>query len=301
MHQKISTFLAEKNISFRHENHVLDAMLTEATLKLENNRLVEVLISLQVDFEKYTFIDSQAIFHLDDDKKTQGSDYDFDKKTPILLDLILDNTFLEKIDSYEAKDFIHLLVQENKNSPTNQLLNFQSWYVLHVKQEVEVPAQIAEDGILKMGYATTWYESKFAKKLPTSTLFRDIFNFYKAAFPYCEVIEANKSFGFAFQNQEYTWNCLVVVREQYKQVLFYSFVPYPVLDKEIILKKITELNYDLPVGNFEMEWESGQVRFKTYLDFDQQQLNAQMLQTLFEANIYSMNKFLPQLEVFSKN
>jgi len=301
MHQKISTFLAEKNISFHHENHVLDAMLTEATLKLENNRLVEVLITLQVDFEKYTHIDTQHIFHLDDDKKTQGSDYDFDKKAPILLDLILDNAFLEKIDSYEAKDFIYLLVQENKNNPTNKLLDSQSWYVMHVKQEVEVPAQIAEDGKLKMGYATTWYESKFAKKLPTSTLFRDIFNFYKAAFPYCEVIEANKNFGFSFQNQEYTWKCMVVVREQYKQILFYSYLPYPILDRELILKKITEINYDLPVGNFEMEWESGQVRFKTYLDFDQQQLNAQMLQSLFEANMYSMNKFLPQLEVFSKN
>jgi hypothetical protein len=56
------------------------------------------------------------------------------------------------------------------------------------------------------------------------------------------------------------------------------------------------VNYGLVIGNFEMDWEDGEIRFKTSLDFMGEPFSENLLNQLFNDNLRTMNLYLPGLE-----
>jgi hypothetical protein len=299
--QSISTFLAVKEIHFYTDNAKIPLKLTESTLVFEGNRLSEVKICLEVSFAQYEQIDQQHLFHLEDDKKDISEAYHFDPLRNITIELILDRAVFSQVNSIKAQDFIQLLSQlDNANAPAD-LLAAQNWYVLTVKQEVTLPAEMATKGSLAMGYATVWYAEKFAEKMPESVLFSRISTFFRAVYPDLTVVEPSRQFKFLHQDPSgHTWECSLVLREQQQQVMFYADFPYPVKEKNIALRKINEINYDLPIGNFEMHPDEGTVRFKTYVDFSRIELHAALVQAIYDASIYNMNKYWSAIEALAQ-
>ena len=98
-----------------------------------------------------------------------------------------------------------------------------------------------------------------------------------------------------FQGMNGSWLCYAQAREPEEQVIFYSDLAINVPpDKRLkIAEFITRVNYGMVIGNFEMDFEDGEVRYKTSLDIEGAELTAAMIRQLVYANLVITDRYLP--------
>jgi hypothetical protein len=100
-----------------------------------------------------------------------------------------------------------------------------------------------------------------------------------------------------FQGDNGRWSCVARIREEQQQVIFYSIAPVNVVAEKrmAVAEFITRANYGLIMGNFEMDFEDGEIRYKTSLDVEGDRLNAALLKQIVYANVMMMDNYLPGL------
>lgn len=98
-----------------------------------------------------------------------------------------------------------------------------------------------------------------------------------------------------FQGDNGHWICQARANAEISQVVFYALCPVNAPPAKIaaLAEYITRANYDLVIGNFELNFETGQVRFKTSLDVEGTQLTPELVKNLVYANVFLMDKYLP--------
>jgi hypothetical protein len=91
------------------------------------------------------------------------------------------------------------------------------------------------------------------------------------------------------------WHCLAEVREEAAQFLFYSLCPYDIPDEALlpIEQFINRANFGLIIGNFEIDTDEGDMRYKTSIDVSGSQLDMALIHHLVYANVISMDRYLP--------
>ncbi len=99
----------------------------------------------------------------------------------------------------------------------------------------------------------------------------------------------------AFQGSNGRWLCFAQAREEMRQVVFYSVAPVQVPeDKRMAVAEfITRANYGLILGNFEMDFGDGELRYKTSIDVENTTLNMELLQPLTFVNVSTMDRYMP--------
>jgi hypothetical protein len=99
--------------------------------------------------------------------------------------------------------------------------------------------------------------------------------------------------GFAGDNGE--WNCYFKVREEQEQILFYSL--FPINAKQAVrmamAEFLTRANYALAIGNFEMDFDDGEIRYKTSADVEGIELQPIFIKNLVHSNVVIMDRYLP--------
>lgn len=100
-----------------------------------------------------------------------------------------------------------------------------------------------------------------------------------------------------FQGQNGRWTCYAQVRTEVGQFVMYSVCPVMVPEtlRGAAAEFITRANYGLIIGNFELDFDDGEVRYKTSLDAEQTALTGALLQPLVYANVWTMDRYLPGL------
>lgn len=90
------------------------------------------------------------------------------------------------------------------------------------------------------------------------------------------------------------WSTYAVAFDQSRQVAVYGVLPFAVdaEQRPAIVELITRLNFGQIVGNFEIDLDDGEVRFKTSLDFEDAELTTPLLRQLVRANIAMMEHHL---------
>ncbi|MBD2541006.1 YbjN domain-containing protein [Coleofasciculus sp. FACHB-SPT36] len=98
-----------------------------------------------------------------------------------------------------------------------------------------------------------------------------------------------------FQGAHGQWRCYGVLQESPKQFVFYSICPIIVASENRLAMAdfLTRANYNLLVGNFEMDFEDGEIRYKTSINFEGSQLDHALLKQLAYINVVMMNQYLP--------
>lgn len=83
------------------------------------------------------------------------------------------------------------------------------------------------------------------------------------------------------QGKNAEWVCLLRVFEQTERVLVYSLLPdsVPEAQRSDLALMLTQINYGLIVGNFEMDLDDGEIRYKTSLDVEGILLNSAFART----------------------
>jgi hypothetical protein len=99
----------------------------------------------------------------------------------------------------------------------------------------------------------------------------------------------------ATQGENGQWNCFAQAREEQQQLVFYSVCPVaaPKKRRPAVMKFLTRANYGLAIGNFEMDLDDGEIRFKTSIDVEGDRLSPALVQQLVYANVLTMDRYLP--------
>jgi hypothetical protein len=104
-----------------------------------------------------------------------------------------------------------------------------------------------------------------------------------------------RSVSISFNGKAGRWTTHVKAFEEERQVGVYGVLPFTIEEPKRVVaaELITRINYGLVIGNFEMDFADGEVRYKTSLDFEGDQLTDKLLMQLVRANLTLMDSYLP--------
>lgn len=93
------------------------------------------------------------------------------------------------------------------------------------------------------------------------------------------------------------WFCVAQVGQQPTRFVFYSMCPViiPQPKRAAVAEFLTRANYGGVIGNFEMEWGAGEVRYRTSLEAGNSELTPSLIRPLVHLNIIMMDNYLPGL------
>lgn len=101
----------------------------------------------------------------------------------------------------------------------------------------------------------------------------------------------------SFSGENGKWTCYAHAREEVHQFVFYSLLPVntPSDKLDAMAEFMTRANYGMIVGNFELNYEDGEVRYKTSLDIGDGDLSLLLVKQLVYPNVATMDLYLPGL------
>jgi hypothetical protein len=100
-----------------------------------------------------------------------------------------------------------------------------------------------------------------------------------------------------FEGKNGQWLCYARERAAENQFIFYSICPVKVPPERRLsmAELLTRLNFMLMIGNFDMDFGDGEVRYKTSIDVEGSYLTAASVHQLLSANVLIMDEYLPTL------
>jgi hypothetical protein len=116
------------------------------------------------------------------------------------------------------------------------------------------------------------------------------------AWPYRR-LEDRPVLQLAYTGDHGTWNCYALAREEHDQLIFYSVYPDKVAEERRaeVAEYLTRANYGLMIGNFEIDLEDGDVRYKTGIQLDGEDPTLVTVRSLVLPNVVVMDRYLPGL------
>ena len=93
------------------------------------------------------------------------------------------------------------------------------------------------------------------------------------------------------------WDAFALAREEEHQVVVYAECPLsaPNDRRAETMALITRTNFGLSIGNFELDLDDGEIRYRTSLDVKEDRLSPALLRHLIWNNIGTTDKYLPAL------
>lgn len=103
------------------------------------------------------------------------------------------------------------------------------------------------------------------------------------------------SMGFTGINGK--WMCYAQAREEQEQFVFYSVFPVNTPKDRIpaVAEFTARANYGMIIGNFELDFDDGEVRYKTSIDVEGDELTAPLIKQMVYTNVVIMDRYLPGL------
>ena len=116
-----------------------------------------------------------------------------------------------------------------------------------------------------------------------------------------DVQENSQVFDFQVRSTVGKWNCLLSLQST-AGICFYStlFTAVPRSKQQQMALFLMYLNNQQLFGNFELDFKTSDVRFKTYLDLDNNDFNEKLLDRVMFRNVSTMEKHFDQIMKFIK-
>jgi hypothetical protein len=124
-------------------------------------------------------------------------------------------------------------------------------------------------------------------------IFAIIINFFTADNWQFQQIESESVLQMAFQGKHGRWNCYAQCKDEQQQFIFYSVYPLttPAPQRLAVSEFIARANYGLTIGNFELDFRDGEIRYKTSIDIENDNLSFTCIQNLVYTNLKMMDKY----------
>jgi len=80
-------------------------------------------------------------------------------------------------------------------------------------------------------------------------------------------------------------------------MIFYSVCPLNATKSKLqaIAEFIIKANYGMIIGNFELDFNDGEIRYKTSIDVEGEKLTSVLIKQLVFTNVAMMDKYLPAI------
>ncbi len=158
-------------------------------------------------------------------------------------------------------------------------------------------ADTSLDGLTKSVPSILQEELEVGLKSPATDgqFFEEIVNFFKKDdWPFVQ-IEGESVLQMVFQGENGKWTCYAKARDDQEQFVFYSVCPVnPPDSKRLAVSEfLTRANSGMIIGNFEMDFEDGEIRYKTSIDVEGDSLSSALIKRLVYANVMMMDAYLP--------
>ena len=90
------------------------------------------------------------------------------------------------------------------------------------------------------------------------------------------------------------------VKEDAEQLILYTIVPQRVPEhcREMASEFLTRANYGIIIGNFEMDFDDGEVRYKTSVDVEGSVLTVGMVRQMTLYSISTTDRYFPGIMAF---
>ena len=100
-----------------------------------------------------------------------------------------------------------------------------------------------------------------------------------------------------FQGDNGNWACFARARDESQRFIFYSSLELrvPAAKRPDVAEFLTRANYGMLIGNFEMDYADGEVRYRTSVDVEGSELVQTMIKNIVYVNVLMMDKYLPGL------
>ncbi|MCT7996878.1 YbjN domain-containing protein [Laspinema olomoucense] len=298
---------------------VLSAKVVDSELFRVNEEPSEYRITLEINWLDYQRIVEGESFNLTRAARSQGEELSFDENHPLEIELRLDEKLFSDLiqKGSSVEELANYLIASNQANSSSGLFKAGNWYILDVKQAVDLPPDLEGMGELKMGYRTAWADENNKPedviKIGDSTKRSEL----NSDQPMLQIItealtqnnqplyqwESDHVVSFPYQGKNEKWRCYADAREEMSLCCFYSIFPDSVpKDKRApVAELLTRINYILTVGNFEMDFEDGEVRFRTSIDVEGDRLSKPLFRQLTIANVTMMDRYLPAIRNILEN
>jgi hypothetical protein len=99
----------------------------------------------------------------------------------------------------------------------------------------------------------------------------------------------------SYQGENGQWTCFALGNEELREFVFYSVFPLIIPENKRmgIAELITKINYGISLGNFELDFDSGTLNYKTSINVQNEYLTYDLIQPLVYKNIAMMEQYLP--------
>jgi len=111
-------------------------------------------------------------------------------------------------------------------------------------------------------------------------------------------LQGESTLRLTLQGKTDEWTCYAKAKEDQQQFVFYSICPIAALEdkRPAIAEFITRVNYGMTIGNFELDFNDGEIRYKTSIDVEGDRLTPALVQSLVYANVTMMDAYLPGIQ-----
>ena len=106
-----------------------------------------------------------------------------------------------------------------------------------------------------------------------------------------------RAFRMGFSGAHGQTTCFARIEEALQLLLFYVVAPLKVPEpaRNAVAEFLTRANYGLRIGNFEMDFRDGEVRYKSALDFEGNVLTPSLIRNAIYPAVQTMDRYLPGL------
>ncbi|MCC6453983.1 MAG: YbjN domain-containing protein [Caldilineaceae bacterium] len=110
-----------------------------------------------------------------------------------------------------------------------------------------------------------------------------------------QAVEDNLVYRAYFVGHNGEVTCFAQIRADLEQFIFYVVMPVraPAQMRLAVAEYLTRANYGLRIGNFEMDFDDGEVRYKSSVDFEGVELTPGLIRNVMYPAVQTMDRYLP--------
>lgn len=133
--------------------------------------------------------------------------------------------------------------------------------------------------------------------MATTSLLTTVKSFFKNENWVFEEVENQTILRMFFQGKNGEWLCLAEVKEELELFIFYSVssTKAPEGCRESLTSLLMGINSDLAIGGFELDFQDGDIRFRSSISAKGTSLDETLIKNLVYANVLTMDKYLPKI------
>jgi hypothetical protein len=112
-----------------------------------------------------------------------------------------------------------------------------------------------------------------------------------------EKLTHRTAYRFDFSGNHGNLRCYAHIRPDLEQFLFYAVAPIkaPESQRPVVAEYLTRANAGLHIGNFEMDYGDGEIRYRSSLDFEGTVLTPALIKNAIYPAVHTMDFYLPGL------